>query len=577
MINSQSKLVVRQLSIASKLFIIFALVAVVTALITGYAGYRAAYNNQIQQLRNQLMTLAQAGALEIDPSAHQSLQIGDENKPAYQEMREKLIKFQQATGVANIYTFRLDSKGQPIFILDAATEERAAIGDSYDLLPAMKTTFAGQASADEEPLKDQWGIFLSGYAPIKDASGNTIGLLGVDEDISSINQMTRSILFRALLASLLAILIALIISRFISKQISQPLVKAALKTGEIARNSGDLTQKLEITSGDELEELGEQLNLLMSSIASLVTNIRSTTLEVAKHTASLTQSSDESAQAVIRVSASAENISQAANQQVQMVHSTSSIVDTSNSQLSKLVNFAREMASNSTNVNNMANSGLVVLEKLRDKSNHSNQLTEQLVAMVKMLNDHSREINQVNSIIGELASQTNLLALNAAIEAARAGEAGRGFAVVAEEVRQLADRSQASATDITGLLSKMEQITSGVNTSIALLNTSLSEQTGAVEQTSAQVLDIITVCQNINTQVDQTADLIRDLARSQSEVNDWMHKLGAISEQVSTSTTNITAAAEQQTTSLDKVTSAIYSLNQELEGLNQQVAVFKVV
>ena len=106
------------------------------------------------------------------------------------------------------------------------------------------------------------------------------------------------------------------------------------------------------------------------------------------------------------------------------------------------------------------------IEKLNETINYQFEANNEVVSKLKELNNTTEQMKNVLSIISDIADQTNLLALNAAIEAARAGEHGRGFAVVADEVRQLAEKTQKSLSEVNVTINTIVQSVDEVNSQV---------------------------------------------------------------------------------------------------------------
>lgn len=98
------------------------------------------------------------------------------------------------------------------------------------------------------------------------------------------------------------------------------------------------------------------------------------------------------------------------------------------------------------------------VDKVIDAIHHLDEHLAEVNQAVSRLVAGNEKIHGILNVINSIAEQANLLALNAAIEAARADDHGRGFSVVADEVRALAQKTQASTEEITQLVQELNDV-----------------------------------------------------------------------------------------------------------------------
>lgn len=242
--------------------------------------------------------------------------------------------------------------------------------------------------------------------------------------------------------------IVLIFSIISVARIIRPLVTLNNKLDDLAKKGGDLTQRLEVNSNDEIKEMSNSINEFIRVVGDIIKGVKLDSSEIKNMSASIKNSTVNLNNSIKDISSTTETLSAGLEETNASVEEINSLVIEVDKIASMITTKAENAASNANDINERANKVEQGAIESKNKAiamyETNNDSLNEALERVKVVS----EIEGLTSSILSIAEQTNLLSLNAAIEAARAGEAGKGFAVVADEIRKLADSSKTSANKI---------------------------------------------------------------------------------------------------------------------------------
>lgn len=238
-----------------------------------------------------------------------------------------------------------------------------------------------------------------------------------------------------------------------------------------------------------------------------------------------------------------------------------------NSQVQNVASMINDMVSLTAESGKHAKTSSVDLESLVQTARTMADLSNEVEHILDAFKAEFETVKQETGTIDSISSQTNLLALNASIEAARAGEAGKGFSVVAEQIRKLSTETKDSSGQISEALSRLDEIsgkmTSSIEETLKLIQVTLEKVTQTGENVNKITQDSSLLGEHIQT-IDSA---MKEVESSNRQLVENMEQVSSI---VETMTTCISDSDETSKRMLSKYEESASNIN-NIENVIQEL------
>jgi len=367
-------------------------------------------------------------------------------------------------------------------------------------------------AAEKEPVTAQ-SMKIEADDLFKDVDSQTRGLFDLQRKLSKDRYASagRTFIF-GLTLSLVAFAAAIVLPFGISLLMKSLILSPIQKTMDVIEtvSQGDLTQRIDVSSSDEIGEMAKHFNVFAETLHGVITRVADGSDRVSSAAQTLDTSSAQMARGVEDVAV-----------RVGSVATASEEMSTTTLEIARNCVIA---AKGSESASVSARSGGAVIEGTVNAMNRIRDIVIESASVIRGLGTRSDQIGEILDLINDIADQTNLLALNAAIEAARAGDHGRGFAVVADEVRKLAERTGNATKEIGATIESMQK-----------------ETRRAVSSMEEGVAEVETG----TTEAAKSGEALKEILRQVTTVAAEVNQIAVASEEETATTNEITASIQQ--------------------------------
>jgi len=359
------------------------------------------------------------------------------------------------------------------------------------------------------------------------ADKNWYYTLSLDTEVAyaSLNKAKTSAIISTLVATLISVGLVFILLQILYR----PILVLKETILALSQGNGDLTQRLQIESKDDLGEIAEGVNRFIASLQTMI-------LEIKRETEALNGN-------VYKLKEQSEANTTILDGHVQETEQVVTAIEEMNATAESMAQDIANAAQLTDNANNAGRDSKCTVIEAQEIISELVSDVENSVQSVSEMTNETDSINSILSVIGGIADQTNLLALNAAIEAAieaaRAGEQGRGFAVVADEVRNLASRTKSSTDEIESALASLLKGNQTVVDSMSITKgrcQQAAKGAGEVSSSLDTMTGIVSEINDLSTQVaaaaEEQSNVTHEVSKNMVAINGIVGKLDSNGKQV---------------------------------------------
>lgn len=449
------------------------------------------------------------------------------------------------------------------------------LGDYYSFGMTMANTYINEGTDAGNAFMGKFDPFA---ASLDENMSAYITLINQDLDneknqvSTNLANLEKLILGTSLIAVILLFALILRISLTIMKSIRNMLTILE----DLSNGKGDLTQRIQIHSSDEISLMSKLINLFIDQIHQLITLSFKAIEPVEQATTQLKEVSQNSSKMNHSISNAISVMVDTIQEQNESIQHTSESVETINHVVQDTYSAVEKMRENTRSAYDLSHEGTAVMKTLTAVNSKTTQNTLQVSETIGKISEYSNNAESIINLIQAISDQTNLLALNANIEASRAGESGRGFAVVAMEIRKLAEQTQHATVEIQEIIDRIQSVSNEAVELTSEVKSNTEKQTQSLDQTQVIFEAINTAINEVVQHTRIVTEMTGSLSGQTAKITDQMLDLSASFEELTATSEEISANAFSGIELTEELDQISINTAKASEDLSEKIKRFKI-